>query len=272
MTDPQTAEEAGGAGVTIARGDAVAIVTMDRPDRRNAMTAELKTRLRDALAAVAEDPSVRAVVLAATGPAFSVGQDLAEHAAALEGGAAAAFATIREHYSPIVRTLMTMPKPVLAAVGGTCVGAGLGLALASDHRVFAAGAKLGTAFGGIGLTLDSGLSVTLPRAVGDARARELLLFGRVFTAEEAVAWGIAGEIVAPEEVLGRALELARLLAAGPTAAFAEGKRLLREAPGLSLDAALAAEAEAQTRSGATEDHAAAVRAFLARETPRFTGR
>ncbi|WP_144629128.1 enoyl-CoA hydratase/isomerase family protein [Arthrobacter woluwensis] len=261
--------------VRIEREGGVAVVTLNLPEKRNALTVELKTALRDALADVADDGGVRAVVLAAEGPAFSVGQDLAEHAEALRGGGDAAFATVREHYSPIIRSLLTMPKPVIAAVAGTCVGAGLGLALAADHRVFAAGVKLGTAFSGIGLTFDSGLSFTLPRAVGDARTRELMLFPRVFTAEEGIAWGIAGETVdagtGPGAVLDRARELAAALAAGPTLAFAETKRLLLENSGTDLDAALEAEAVAQARCGSTRDHAGAVAAFLARERPVFTG-
>ncbi|MFI6425308.1 enoyl-CoA hydratase/isomerase family protein [Promicromonospora sp. NPDC050880] len=260
------------APVVVDRVDAVATITLDDPAHRNALTVAAKEALRAAVADVAADDAVRAVVLAGTTRAFCLGQDLGEHAAALAGGAEAAFSTVREHYSPVVRDLLTMPKPVLAAVAGTCVGAGLGLALACDHRVFATGVRLATAFTGIGLTFDTGLSVTLPRAVGDARAKELVLFGRTFTAEEAVAWGIAGEIVEPDEVLPRATALARQLAEGPTTAFAQTKRLLARAPGLSLDDALAAEAAAQTRCGATSDHTGAVASFLTREPPTFTGR
>lgn len=256
--------------VLVTREGAVATITLDAPETRNALTLELKVALRDAVADAARDPSVRAVMLAAAGPAFSVGQDLTEHAAALADGAEAAFATVREHYSPLVRDLATMPKPVVAAVGGTCVGAGLGIALACDHRVFAEGVRLATAFTGIGLTFDSGLSLTLPDAVGVARARDLVLSGRTFTAEEAVAWGITGEVVAPSEVLPAALALATALAAGPTVAYAESKVLLLSSG--RLDAALAAEAAAQTRCGATADHAAAVAAFLARERPAYEGR
>ena len=256
--------------VLVTREGAVATLTLDAPETRNALTLELKVALRDAVADAAREESVRAVLLAAAGPAFCVGQDLGEHAAALAGGAEAAFATVREHYSPLVRDLATMPKPVVAAVGGTCVGAGLGIALACDHRVFARGVRLGTAFTGIGLTFDSGLSLTLPDAVGVARARDLVLSGRTFTAEEAVVWGITGEVVAAEEVLPTALALATRLAAGPTVAYAESKALLVSSG--RLDAALAAEAQAQTRCGATADHAAAVAAFLARERPAYEGR
>lgn len=254
--------------VLVDRTSAVATVTMSAP----ALTLESKVALRDALAEVAKDPGVRSVVLAGAGKAFCVGQDLGEHSTGLADGAEAAFATVREHYSPIVRDLLTMPKPVIAAVGGACVGAGLGFALACDYRVFAAGTKLGTAFAGIGLTFDSGLSFTLPRAVGDSRAKELILFGQMFTAEDGIAWGIAGETVGRHEVLDRAIALARQLAQGPTVAFAESKRLILEGSGLGLHAALEAEALAQTRCGETADHADAVRAFLTREKPSFSGR
>lgn len=254
--------------VLVDRTAAVATITMSAP----ALTLESKVALRDALADVASDSAVRAVVLAGAGKALCVGQDLAEHSASLGDGAEAAFATVREHYSPIVRSLLTMPKPVIAAVGGACVGAGLGFALACDYRVFASGAKLGTAFTGIGLTFDSGLSFTLPRAVGDARARELILFGPMFTAEDGLAWGIAGETAEADQVLERSIALARQLAQGPTAAFAESKRLILEASVLGLDAALEAEARAQTRCGDTIDHLGAVSAFLKRENPSFAGR
>lgn len=258
--------------VVVDRVDAVVTITLDDPEHRNALTVASKEALREAVADVAADERVRAVVLAGSAKAFCLGQDLGEHAQALAGGAERAFATVREHYTPIVRDLLTMPKPVIAAVGGTCVGAGLGLALACDHRVFATGVRLATAFAGIGLTFDTGLSVTLPRAVGDARAKELVLFGRTFTAEEAIAWGISGETASAEEVLPRAVALARQLAEGPTTAFAESKRLIGQASGLSLDAALEAEAVGQVTCGSTRDHAAAVAAFLSREAPVFTGR
>ena len=253
---------------------AVASVVLDDPEARNALTAVSKVALRDALQAVAADPEVRAVVLTGSGKAFCVGQHLGEHATALEeGGSEAAFATVAEHYAPIVRALTEMPKPVVAAVNGACVGAGLGFALACDLRVLAAGAVLSTAFSGIGLTCDSGLSATLVRAVGEARARRLVLLGETFTAEDAVAWGIEGQVVDPDAVVGTARDLAARLAAGPTLAYAESKRLLAAAAaGASLADVLAAEGAAQTRLGATEDHRNAVAAFLGKRRAEFTGR
>lgn len=259
--------------VLVARCAAVATVTINRPERRNSLTEEVKVALRDALAEVAADDAVRAVVLTGAGGHFCVGQDLAEHAAALAaGGPEAAFATVTEHYAPITRSLATMPKPVVAAVEGSCVGAGLGFALAADHLVLASDARLGTAFSGIGLTCDSGLSHTLPRAVGASRARRLVLLAEPFTPAEAVAWGIAADIAAPGEALATAARLAERLAAGPTAAYAASKRLLAATHDLDLDAALAAEAAEQAGAGATVDHAAAVHAFLSKQKPVFTGR
>ncbi|MFE6995036.1 enoyl-CoA hydratase/isomerase family protein [Microbacterium sp. NPDC057659] len=256
--------------VLLERDGAVAVITLNRPEGRNALNVALKTALVAAVGDVAADETVRAVVLEANGPTFCVGQDLAEHATQLAsgGGAAAAISTVRDHYSPLVRGLMTMPKPVVVAVEGACVGAGLGLAMASDLRVFGPGAKLGTAFTGIGLTFDTGLSYTLPRSIGEARARELILLPRMFGPQEAIAWGITGEIV--DDPRARAREIAGLLAQGPTTAYGESKRLLVDAE--ALEAALEAEAVSQERSGSTQDHSDAVEAFLARRPPVFTGK
>ena len=257
--------------VLVDHADAVATVTLNRPDRHNALTRELKEALVEALQEVADDGDVRAVVLTGAGSSFCVGQDLGEHAAALEEDASTAFDTVPLHYSPIVTALATMPKPVVAAVNGTCVGAGLGFALACDLRVFADGATLGTAFSAIGLTCDSGLASTLPRAVGDARARQLVLLGRSFTPDEAVGWGIAGEVVPGEEVLAAATKTASRLAAGPTLAYTESKRLLAVGLDRTLADTLSEEAVAQARCGLTQDHRGAVTAFLNREKPTFSG-
>ncbi|SDS77976.1 enoyl-CoA hydratase/isomerase family protein [Microlunatus soli] len=258
--------------VRIERAGAVATVTLNRPERRNAMTLELKTALLDALRTVADDHEIRCVVLTGEGKGFCVGQDLAEHAELLQSAHASVFSTVAEHYGPIVELLSGMAKPVIAAVNGTCVGAGLGFALSCDLRIFAEDATLGTAFSGVGLTCDSGLSATLPRSVGEARARELVLLGRTFTPAEAVGWGITGEIVASSAVTETAARLAEQLAAGPTVAYAESKRLLTAGLDGTLAQALAAESTAQNRCGETEDHHNAVRSFLAREQPTFNGR
>ncbi|GAA4908311.1 2-(1,2-epoxy-1,2-dihydrophenyl)acetyl-CoA isomerase [Nonomuraea thailandensis] len=261
-----------GAPVVVERDGAVAVVTLNRPERRNALDGKTKAALRGALEDVAADAAVRAVLLTGAGGAFCAGQDLAEHAAALRDDPAHAFDTVEEDYAPVVRLLATMDKPVVAAVGGTCVGAGLALALACDVRVLAEDAVFATAFSAIGLTCDSGLSATLTRAVGEARARELVLLAEPFGAQEAVAWGISGRVVPRDEVGTQGRALAARLAAGPTAAYAESKRLIAQAWGRDLAATLAAEARAQARLGLSADHAAAVEAFLAKRKPVFEGR
>jgi 2-(1,2-epoxy-1,2-dihydrophenyl)acetyl-CoA isomerase len=250
----------------------VATVTLNRPDGMNALTVEAKEALLAAVTSVASDDAVRAVVLTGSGRAFCVGQDLREHAALIAAGDPAPLSTVHEHYNPIVEQIVSMPKPVIAAINGTAAGAGLGLACACDFRIGAAGSRYTTAFTGIGLTADSGLSWTLPRLVGSGRAAALLMLAEPFTAEQALEMGMLNACVAPEQVLVVATELAARLAAGPTAAYACVKESLLSAADASLPEALAKEDELQTRAGATADHAAAVQSFLAKTPPVFTGR
>jgi 2-(1,2-epoxy-1,2-dihydrophenyl)acetyl-CoA isomerase len=257
--------------VLVDRAGAVTTITLNRPDRGNALTTALKTQLLVAVTAAGEDESARAVVVTGAGSTFCAGQDLAEHAASLAEDPATAFATIEQHYAPIVTALATMPKPTLAAINGTCVGAGLGIALACDLRIAAAGARMATAFSAIGLTCDSGLSATLVRAVGAARASELILLGESFTAEQAEQWGLVTRVVDADDLPTATADLASRLAAGPTLAFAESKRIIAAAVEPPLGTTLADEAEAQSRLGATSDHGDAVAAFLAKRKPEFRG-
>ena len=257
--------------VVLTVADSVAVVRLNRPDHRNALSDALKSGLLDALREVADDASVRAVVLTGAGPAFTVGQDLGELHRALESDPETAGETVEKHYNPITLLLATMPKPVIAAVNGTCVGAGLGFALACDLQVWSSRATLSTAFHKVGLTCDSGLSATLVRAVGLARASSLVLLAEPFSAQQALGWGFAGEVVEPEEVEPRAMKLAHDLAAGPTRAIAASKRLLASSASRPLAETLRAEAAEQVALGMTRDHAAAVSGFLAREQPVFRG-
>jgi 2-(1,2-epoxy-1,2-dihydrophenyl)acetyl-CoA isomerase len=250
----------------------VATITLNRPEGMNALTVEAKVALLSAVESVAADDAVRAVVLTGSGRAFCVGQDLREHAALLEAGDPAPLSTVREHYNPVVSLIASMPKPVLAAINGTAAGAGLGIVCACDFRIGAAGSRYTTAFAGIGLTADSGLSWSLPRLVGSARATALLLLAEPFTSEQALEMGLLNAVVPTEQVLPAALELAQRLAAGPTAAYACIKESVSFASSSTFEEALAKEDELQTRAGATEDHRGAVRSFLAKETPVFTGR
>lgn len=257
--------------VLLSANGAVATISLNLPAKRNALTVEMKLALLEAVEHVAADDSVRAVVLTGTAKSFCAGQDLGEHAAALRADAASALDTVRAHYNPIVLGITGMDKPVIAAINGTCVGAGLGLALACDLRIAAAGAKFATAFTAIGLSCDSGLSATLVRAVGAARASELVLLGEAFTAEQALGWGVVGKVVPADELADEASALATRLAQGPTKAFAEAKRALAGSWSPPLAQVLDDEAAAQSRLGLTSDHQNAVESFLAKQPVHFTG-
>jgi 2-(1,2-epoxy-1,2-dihydrophenyl)acetyl-CoA isomerase len=251
---------------------AVATVTLSRPQSMNSMTVAAKVALRDAVHAAAADTAVRAVVLTGTGRAFSVGQDLKEHVESMKGPAAQVWRTVPEHFAPIAMSLASMPKPVIAAVNGVAAGAGFSFALACDLRIAAESAGFNTSFAAIGLSCDTGASWTLPRLVGHARAMELLLLPRTVTAAEALELGIANEVVADDELLARAAELAAELASGPTLAYAAIKRTLAYSATHELSEALEHEAAKMALTGATADHAEAVRAFLDKRPPRFEGR
>lgn len=258
-------------GVEVAFDGAVATVTLMRPDQANSLTNAAKDALLAGLRAVSADPGVRAVVLTGSGRAFCAGQDLAEHARALESDPDHSFDTVAAHYSPIVKTLASMPKPVLAAINGTCAGAGIGFALACDIRVAAAGSRFAPAFTGIGLTADSGLSLTLARAVGWSRAMGLLLLGDVIDAGEALRIGLVHEVAEPEDFASRVIDLASRLAGGPTQAFAAVKEAMWAATDTGLDGVLRLEGSLQQRLAGTADHRGAVAAFLEKRRPEFSG-
>src|SRR5215472_15370970 len=186
----------------------------------------MKDALLEALGLAAAEPAIRAVVLTGAGEAFCAGQDLREHADVLASGGEPT-ATVRRHYNPIITTIMTMPKPVIAAVNGTAAGAGASLALACDFRIAAQRASLLMAFARVGLGADSGASWTLQRLAGAARAAELLMLAEPIDAAGALAAGLFTMVVPDDEVQSQAARFAGRLAAGPTAAYAGIKAQLR---------------------------------------------
>jgi 2-(1,2-epoxy-1,2-dihydrophenyl)acetyl-CoA isomerase len=329
---------------------AVATITLNRPQARNALTAELKTELLRALQQAACNPEIRAVLITGAGQAFCAGQDLREHAELLQAagsrdgaapaagaqpagapaagapagappagapaaqaplggasavgpppaeggplageqrspasplaprsplapagpsGAPAALDTVREHYNPLVLAIMSMPKPVIAAVNGVAAGAGAGLAFACDIRIAARGASFLMAFARVGLAADTGVSWTLPRLAGAGRAAELLMLAEPIRAPRAFELGLVNQVVEDAVLPVTAGALAARLAAGPTAAYAGIKEQLSYAAGHGLAEALEKEAEVQGALGRTADHQAATLAFTRKQEPRFLGR
>jgi 2-(1,2-epoxy-1,2-dihydrophenyl)acetyl-CoA isomerase len=255
---------------TVTRQDAngVATLTLQRPG----LSSALRKDLLAAVEAVAADESVRALLVTGTGRAFCVGQDLAEHVESLRGNAATSLSVVEDEYNPLVLALAALRIPVVVGINGACAGAGLGIALAGDLRIAAAGAKFTTAFTGIGLGSDSALAARLVHAVGASRAAQLLLLPEPFLAETAEQWGLVHRVVPAEQVHAEASALAARLAHGPTAAYRAVKTVLATAATDSLEETLALEARLQTELGQTADHKEAVEAFLAKRAPEFTGR
>ncbi|OBB99580.1 enoyl-CoA hydratase/isomerase family protein [Gordonia sp. 852002-50395_SCH5434458] len=256
--------------VTTTVDDGLATITLARAKAHNALDVTTKVDFLNAVTAVAENPAVRAVLILAEGKNFCVGQDLGEHVAALDADPSTAMSTVDEHYNPLIRALSSVRVPVVTGIRGACVGAGFGIALAADIRVVGERTSFGTAFTGIGLAADSGLSHTLVAAVGPSRATALLLLGDKIDAQQAAAWGLAHRVVADDEVDSTARDIARRLAQGPTLAYEQVKALVA-ASSAGLRDALDRESAAQLALGATVDHKAAVAAFLAKQAPTFTG-
>jgi len=249
---------------------AVATITLNRPAARNALTAEMKTELLTALQRCSADSGVRAVILTGAGPSFCSGQDLREHAELLESGAAPT-ETVRAHYNPIIMAIATMPKPVIAAIGGVAAGAGAALAFACDFRIAARDASLLMAFARVGLGADSGASWTLQRLAGSAHAIELLMLAEPVTADRALSLGLLNSVVDGPDLTATVHDLAARLAAGPTAAYAAIKEGLAFAATHDLAESLEKEAQLQARLAQTSDHAAATMAFVRKQPPSFQG-
>jgi 2-(1,2-epoxy-1,2-dihydrophenyl)acetyl-CoA isomerase len=250
---------------------AVATITINRPEARNALTAQTKVELLAALRDCGGDAGVRAVILTGAGQAFCSGQDLREHAELLQSGASP-LNTVRDHYNPIIEALTGMPKPVIAALPGVAAGAGASLALACDFRIAAERASLLLAFARVGLGADSGASWTLQRLVGPARAAELLMLAEPVDSATALSLGLLTAVVPGEQLTAAATEFAARLAAGPTLAYAAIKESLLYGASHQLSESLEKEAELQTRLGQTDDHRAATLAFVTKQTPTYQGR
>jgi 2-(1,2-epoxy-1,2-dihydrophenyl)acetyl-CoA isomerase len=255
---------------TVSRQDAdgVATITLLQPG----LTATLRRELTAVVTAVAADESVRAVLLTGSGRAFCVGQDLTEHLQSLRSHAATSLDIVEHEYNPMVLALSALRVPVVVGINGACAGAGLGIALAGDIRVAAAGAKFTTAFTGIGLSSDSALAARLVHCLGGSRAAQLLLLPEPFPAETAEQWGLVHRVVPADQVADEARALAVRLAGGPTAAYRAVKTVLATAATDTLEETLALEARLQARLGTSVDHSEAVEAFLAKRPAVFTGR
>jgi 2-(1,2-epoxy-1,2-dihydrophenyl)acetyl-CoA isomerase len=252
-------------------GDGVAWVRLNRPDRLNALTYPMMDRIHDALAALAEDEAVRAVVLTGTGRAFCAGADT-RGMAERRGMDPDARRTRIEQSARASLLLHGMGKPTVAAINGAAVGAGLGMALACDLKLMAAGAKLVPGFARVGLSGDFGVSWFTTRQIGAARALRLLMLDEHLDAKNALELGLVDEVVEDERLEEAAADLAGRLASGPTRAYSRMKANVALAAVGDLESVVAQESRHMVDCMATADYAEAIAAFADKRSPDFTGR
>jgi len=246
-------------------------ITMNRPDRRNALHPDMVTGLVAAARRAAEDNEVRAVLFKGAGGTFCVGGDVKSMA---EGRAPLPFearlGNLRRGME-VSRILHQMPKPVVAQLDGAAAGAGLSMALSCDLRVASESCKITTAFAKVGFSGDYGGTYFLTQLLGSAKARELYLLSPVLTASQALALGMVTKVVPDNEIDAAARELAISLAEGPSIALGYIKRNINNAEHLSLEACFDGEAIHHSRAGETADHKEAAKAFVEKRKPAFRG-
>ena len=257
--------------------DRVAIITLNRPEARNALAEEMTAALRRAIAWAADDHEVGAVLVTGAGNAFCAGGDVkAMGRRNLNPGTQAStetqFQEMRARHHEIAGALRAMRKPSVAALPGPAAGAGMAIALSCDLRIAAESAFLSTGYARIGLSGDYGIAWLLSRIVSPGRARQLMLTSERVSSDRALEYGLVNEVVADTDLKAAALDLSNRLANGPQAAYAYIKDNLDEA--LSIDHATAIDREADRllKARTTEDHKEAVRAFAEKREPKFSGR
>ena len=250
--------------------DGVATITLNRPERKNPLTFDSYAELRDTFRELAYTPEAKAVVITGAGGNFCSGGDVHEIIGPLTKMDHSGLLDFTRMTGDLVRAMRACPQPIVAAVEGTCAGAGAILAMASDIRIASADAKAAFLFTRVGLSgADMGACAILPRIIGHGRAAELLFTGRAMSADEGLAWGFWNRISG--DVLGEAQALARELAAGPNLAHATTKRQLDAEWHVGIEQALDMEAEAQAECMQTHDFKRAYQAFVAKHQPVFRG-
>ena len=250
--------------ILFASANGIARLTLNRPERLNSFNDAMHAEVRDALARVKTDASVRVLLLTGAGRGFCAGQDL--------GDPVDLGASIERNYKPLILTLRALPLPVVCAVNGVAAGAGANIALACDIVVAAKSASFIQAFSKIGLIPDSGGTYFLPRLVGTARAIGLSMLGERLIAEQAAEWGVIWQCVEDAHLHETVEKLLRTLAGAPTAALAAVKRALYASPRNDLETQLELERDLQRALGYGADYREGVAAFTEKRAPRFTGR
>ena len=258
---------------TLAVDDGVATITLNRPERRNALSAELSASVRDALAEIA-DSDARCVAVEGAGEAFSAGGDIEAMRERFESEESVdeQVRRLERTTSETIARLATFSLPTVAKMDGTAFGAGANLAIACDLQLASDDAAIGFGFRQVGLSIDAGTSYLLPRLVGENVAKELVFTGELVEADRALDLGLVNHVYPADEFDSRADAMVERIANGPTVALRHAKRLLGEGFDKSVERAMSDEATAQGIVFGTDDHEEGVRAFLEDREPEFEGR
>jgi len=252
--------------------DAVATITLNRPQRLNSFTAQMHDELRSAIDTIRIDPQIRSVVLTGAGRAFCAGQDLGERELDKNGTRPDLGASLEKNYHPLILSLRALEKPVIGAINGVAAGAGASLALACDLVIAAKSASFIQAFCKLGLVPDAGSTHFLTRRLGTQRAMGLALLGEPLNATQAEQWGLIWRSVDDQRLMSEVAELARTLASGPGLGYARTKHAIYAAEQQALEQQLAIESAFQRELGQTDDYLEGVAAFKEKRKPHFNGR
>jgi 2-(1,2-epoxy-1,2-dihydrophenyl)acetyl-CoA isomerase len=252
---------------------AVATITLNRPDRLNALNEDIHNGLRAAFDRIETDETIRAILVTGAGRGFCAGADLMQSLTGATADTKVDLGTALDHdYNPLIRRMRALPKPIVSAVNGVAAGAGANLAFAGDIIIAAKSASFTQAFIRIGLIPDAGGTYFLPRLAGDARARALAMLGETITAAQAEQYGLVYKVFDDEGFQKEALKIATELAARPTQALAAIKTALTASAANTLDAQLDLERDFQRDMGYTPDFAEGVAAFVEKRPAKFTGK
>jgi 2-(1,2-epoxy-1,2-dihydrophenyl)acetyl-CoA isomerase len=248
----------------------VLTLTLNRPERLNALNIALVEALSAGIGRAAAEPACRAVLITGAGRGFCAGADLSNRAFSPGGAKPDLGQSLEKGINPLVRAIRNLPKPVVCAVNGPAAGAGANIALACDIVLAAKSAQFLQAFARVGLIPDAGGTFHLPRLIGDARARALMMLADPIGAEQAAAWGMIYRAVDDEDLIGEARVVAERLAAGPTYTLGLIKRALAASSSASLDAQLDLERDLQREAGGRDEYVEGVRAFLEKRPADFS--
>jgi 2-(1,2-epoxy-1,2-dihydrophenyl)acetyl-CoA isomerase len=252
--------------------NAIATITLNRPESMNAVDADMAAALAETFAKLEHEPGVRVVILRGAGSAFMAGGDLKPFHDSADRPRAVKRATVFRQLCCVnqaIETIQRMPQPVIASVHGAAVGFGLSLVLACDLAVAAEGTRFSTAYLLIGTTPDGGATHALPRTLGLKKAMEVTLLAEMFDAKEAAALGLVNRVVAPDQLEHETRSLAERLACGPALAIARSKQLLRGSPATGMELQLRREMESFADCAVSDDFTEGVAAFVEKRKPKF---